>query len=58
MINFNVVEFSEHRSEEVINFFWCSVCNLQILGCMIIYYYSECQKKFVLLKSDTDYKKS
>ena len=25
MINFDVVDFSEHRSEEVISFFWCSV---------------------------------
>ena len=25
MINFNVVDFSEFRSEEVISLFWCSV---------------------------------
>ena len=24
MINFDAVDFSEHRSEEVISFFWCS----------------------------------
>ena len=25
MINFDAVDFSERRSEEVISFFWCSV---------------------------------
>ena len=25
MINFDVVDFSERRSEEVVSFFWCSV---------------------------------
>ena len=25
MINFDVVDFNERRSEEVISFFWCSV---------------------------------
>ena len=25
IINFDAVNFSEHRSEEVVSFFWCSV---------------------------------